>query len=167
MNTDAIERELPIFVYGTLLPEQPNAFLWGSGIAEIETAVLQPATLYDMGHYPMLVEEAGQVTGALVRVRPEQYTAVVARLDELEGFDPAQPEASAYRRLARGVRLADGREAMAWVYVGGTSFVQGCPRIDDGDWAAYIRARAPEMDSWWANVQTVRGRHEQGDSPGE
>lgn len=168
MNGDAMQPALPVFVYGTLLPEQPNAYLWGSGIAALEPAVLEPACLYDMGHYPMLVEEGrGRVQGALVTVRAEVYTAVLARLDELEGFDPAQPAESAYRRLQRDVLLVDGRRVTAWVYVGDTPYVQGCAPIADGDWAAYVRERQSELGAWWSDVQTVRGLHEDGRGRGE
>lgn len=168
MNGDAMQPELPVFVYGTLLPEQPNAHVWGGGIAALEPAVLERACLYDMGHYPMLVEEgAGRVTGALVTVRSQTYTAVLARLDDLEGFDPAQPEASAYRRLQRDVVLVDGRRVTAWVYVGGAPYVQDCERIEGGDWAAYVHERQADPGAWWSDVQTVRGLHEDGRGRGE
>ena len=54
MNRHAPE-QLPFFVYGTLLPGQPNDDLWGDGIAQVETAVLDDSHIYDMGYYPMLV----------------------------------------------------------------------------------------------------------------
>jgi gamma-glutamylcyclotransferase (GGCT)/AIG2-like uncharacterized protein YtfP len=55
---------LPFFVYGTLLPGQPNYPLWAAAIRSEQPATLPNGRLYDMaqlglGHYPLLVEDMG------------------------------------------------------------------------------------------------------------
>ncbi|MFQ5400424.1 MAG: gamma-glutamylcyclotransferase family protein [Anaerolineae bacterium] len=164
MGSRTAERQLPFFVYGTLLPEQPNYYIWGDVIASEQPATLTGGALYDMGFYPMLVEEGdGQVRGLMVAVRPQDYAAVVTRLDYLEGFDPKRPEASDYRRVERMVRLDDGRMAAAWVYVGSRRYVQGRQVVPDGDWLAYMAARPEDQTNWWAGIDSVRGLHESTD----
>ncbi len=58
MNSYAPE-PLPFFVYGTLLPGQPNDELWADSIIKIEAAFLDNSHIYDMGYYPMLVAQSG------------------------------------------------------------------------------------------------------------
>jgi gamma-glutamylcyclotransferase (GGCT)/AIG2-like uncharacterized protein YtfP len=90
----------PFFVYGTLLPDQPNFCVWGEDIAHMEPATFYGGRLYDMGFYPMLIaaEADTAVHGQLITPHPAQYEAVCQRLDELEGYDPDQPESSDYQR---------------------------------------------------------------------
>ena len=57
MSMKSTPRLLPFFVYGTLLPGQPNAHLWGDGIVAQQNATLANGRLYDLGAFPMLVEE--------------------------------------------------------------------------------------------------------------
>ena len=131
---------LPFFVYGTLLPGQPNYALWADAIRAAEEAWLENGRLYDLGRYPMLVEtEGGRVQGLLVTVDPEQYPAVLARLDWLEGYNPEAPAHFGYRRVARSVCLAGGRVAQAWVYVGQIDYGAALPVVPNGDWLAYTQ----------------------------
>ena len=148
----------PFFVYGTLLPGQPNYYVWGEAIEAEEQATLANGRLYDMGHYPMLIEAGDKpVKGLLVGVAETEYGAVLARLDYLEGYDPAQPEACAYRRVLREVRGINGCVQSAWVYIGHPQYIAGKPAIPGGDWLAYVGATVKESRGWWANVKSVSG----------
>ncbi len=157
---DQAESEtLPFFVYGTLLPGQPNYALWADAIVAEERAWLEHGRLYDVGRYPMLVEAGdGRVCGRLIIVDPDRYQAVLARLDWLEGFNPKRPEQSDYQRVAREVRLADGRAARAWVYAGKIQRVSALPVVPDGDWAAYARHKQETIDRWWETIDSIAGR---------
>lgn len=153
---------LPFFVYGTLLPDQPNFFLWG----EDSILARQPATftggkLYDMGFYPMLVTGNGAtaVHGQLITVHEAAYAAVLQRLDELEGYDPTQPEDSAYQRVPVRVTLANGRTQTAWIYLGQPALVADKPEIIGGSWAAFAAASQSELEAWWQTIHTVGGLH--------
>ncbi|GHG91939.1 gamma-glutamylcyclotransferase family protein [Streptomyces lanatus] len=140
----ALPPRLPFFVYGTLRPGEPNhdAFLRGRTLAE-EPARWEGALLYDGPGYPYAVEEAGagdrMVYGDLVTARTEEYAALLADLDRLEEYAPADPR-NLYERLARKVlRDADGTAVQAWVYVAAPSVAARLRAkgslIESGDWA--------------------------------
>lgn len=151
---------LPFFVYGTLLPGQPNAYLWQTAVATIQPATLPNGRLYDLGFYPMLVQEPGhQVQGVLLTIHPEAYASLLAKLDYLEGYDPTQPNNPGYRRLDQAVYRPDGQKEMAWVYVGTADLVVGYPPIPAGDWRQYSQQQPKALTAWWQTVQTVYGRH--------
>ncbi|MBK8935863.1 MAG: gamma-glutamylcyclotransferase [Chloroflexi bacterium] len=158
MSMKSTPRLLPFFVYGTLLPGQPNAHLWGDGIVAQQNATLANGRLYDLGAFPMLVEEGEEkVVGCLITLQPEQYHTTLAKLDELEGYDPAQPTASAYRREPREVLGEDGRSYAAWVYIGHATALPGMMPIPGGDWRRHVAATFQDVDEWWQTVQSVHG----------
>jgi gamma-glutamylcyclotransferase (GGCT)/AIG2-like uncharacterized protein YtfP len=150
--------QLPFFVYGTLLPGQPNYHLWAGAIRAEQPATLPNGRLYDMaqlnlGHYPMLVEEVTdrwQVMGMVVDVESLYYETVLRTLDMLEDFRPTQPDESFYRRARRVVTLANGEQRVAWVYIGRPVTVAGLEPIPGGNWRAYCAARRDKVEQWWA-----------------
>jgi gamma-glutamylcyclotransferase (GGCT)/AIG2-like uncharacterized protein YtfP len=155
------EERLPFFVYGTLLPGQPNAVLWGESIVAQETAVLKGGRLYDMGFFPMLVEEAETVvTGMVNHIAESEYAAVMARLDALEGYDPQNPDAFGYQRVVREVQLSNGRSLKAWVYVGQKTAVRDLSPIPGGNWAAYSAKTFQDIEQFWRDVEAVHHRSE-------
>ncbi|MCP4425181.1 MAG: gamma-glutamylcyclotransferase, partial [Chloroflexi bacterium] len=116
--------------------------------------------LYDMGGYPMLVEgEGGLVKGEIVTVPDGRYTAVLARLDALERYNPTQPQAPGYRRLARKAVLTDSRSLTAWAYVGQEALVDGRPLVENGDWATYVEANRDRRQTWPTSLNIVYGLH--------
>lgn len=148
------------FVYGTLLPGQPNFYLWGSAIVQMEEAQFNGGRLYDMGFYPMAVAaKTALVQGMIITVTPVHYEAILQRLDELEGFDPASPADSAYQRQQVQVIVANGRFQPAWIYMGQPQFVKNKPIITDGSWAAYAAQKRARSEEWWRNVNSVAGLH--------
>jgi gamma-glutamylcyclotransferase (GGCT)/AIG2-like uncharacterized protein YtfP len=147
--------QYPFFVYGTLLPGQPNYVLWEGAISDLQPAALSGVALFDLDWYPMLVDWPGdRVEGLLVRIRPEQYAPVLARLDFLEGFDPMNPKESDYRREKRLISLSGGEAVVAWVYVGGKQLVAGRPRLQT-NWIAHLSHGRRSVNDWWQAVRTV------------
>ncbi|MCA9939716.1 MAG: gamma-glutamylcyclotransferase [Anaerolineales bacterium] len=141
---------LPFFVYGTLLPGQPNAHLWGSAVSHMHPATLPNGRLFDMGSFPMLLMGNGRpVTGMLVEVIPEMYDPIIRSLDALEKYDPAQPQKSVYRRIPQPIQTAPKQQTVAWVYVGSEVYVAGKPEIPGGDWSTYVASRLPDVQNWW------------------
>lgn len=136
---------LPFFVYGSLLPGQVNAGLWGDVVVAQQTAMLAHGRLYSLGDYPVLIENGGgPVKGMAMTIRPDAYAALLAQLDALEGYDPAAPEQSEYLRVVRLAYLVNGMAqsqfgfAMpTWVYIGQANFTPHLPLVPDGDWLAY------------------------------
>jgi gamma-glutamylcyclotransferase (GGCT)/AIG2-like uncharacterized protein YtfP len=112
-----------LFVYGTLRP--------GHAPAEIADAVdrLQPVNagwvrgrLLDLGDYPGIILEsttdggAGSKVPGQVLLIPDEAT--LERLDWYEGYSPADPEGSLFRRVRAAVMLQDGSLLEdCWIYV--------------------------------------------------
>lgn len=123
MRQDA--EHLPVFVYGTLRPGEKNHAAYLSGRSREEIPASVPGELYFVadGGYPYLAPGTGRVQGDLVFILPEHYARTLQALDDLEEYDPRNEAASVYLRRRVRVRLADGREAVAWTYY------WNCPRI--------------------------------------
>ncbi len=179
MKSKLNEEKRPFFVYGTLLPGQPNAFLWQGTVTEQQPATLAGCALYDRGSYPMLVETGDEcVHGMLLHIAEAEYEAVVARLDDLEGCTPDQSEDFGYSRVIRTVQIenaspehdGNGRFLSAWVYIGQEATVCGLPSIPGGDWVSYAADTFQEIDlgckTWRLNMDrrkrslAVEKRHE-------
>lgn len=142
------EPHLPFFVYGSLLPGQLYAHLWGDGIARQQPAWLPHGRLYDAGPYPIVCDnEPGRVYGLLTIVKEAAYTAVRQRLDALEGYFPDQLQASDYWRVARQVQLEDGMAVEAWIYVAPPHFQAQLPWVQSGDWVAHLQQRTATAKS--------------------
>jgi gamma-glutamylcyclotransferase (GGCT)/AIG2-like uncharacterized protein YtfP len=148
--------QLPFFVYGTLLPGQPNAHLWAEAVVAQEAGRMENGRLYDLGSFPILVEEGDSpVQGVVLYLAPAAYATTLAQLDELEGFDPAQPDAPGYRRVKREVEVGNGRWQTAWVYVGQGLRLNGQEPIPNGDWLKYTQAKMAQIDAWWQETTSI------------
>ncbi len=134
--------ELPFFVYGTLLPGEPNhdLFLRGRTAGE-RPAVLPRALLYDGPGYPYAIEGHGRVHGTLLVAAPGVYGELLGLLDHLEEFlGPGHPR-NLYERVVREVELpgtGDGSSVRAWVYLAATAVTRslrtGGVLIPEGRW---------------------------------
>ncbi|WP_098020427.1 gamma-glutamylcyclotransferase family protein [Streptomyces sp. b62] len=134
--------ELPFFVYGTLLPGEPNhdLFLRGRTAGE-RPAVLPRALLYDGPGYPYAIEGHGRVHGTLLVAAPGVYGELLGLLDHLEQFlGPGHPR-NLYERVVREVELpgpGDGGPVRAWVYLAATAVTRslrtGGVVIPEGRW---------------------------------
>ena len=151
---------LPFFVYGTLIPDQPNYYLWKDSIVSTKDGLIKNYQLFDMGHYPMIVESEGNnVHGMLMYVKNEDYTKVTKIIDNLEGYNPEKHGSSAYNREIRDIELEDGEIEKAWIYIGSKEYVKRENAVKDGNWVKHISKKEGSKD-WWENVNTVEGLHE-------
>ena len=155
--------QLPVFVYGTLRPGQPN---WDRLLAARTERViagrLLGTVLLDCGHYPAAVERpgAGDAVGEVLWIRPAAWPAALADLDHLEGYDAADPD-RLFDRLVRSVDTADG-PVDCWVYLAGRTLTEsGRPEVPNGDWAAHGADR-PNYRQRWEAIADAGGRAEQG-----
>jgi len=129
-----------VFFYGTLMSgfERP-------GRASLEV-LLEPlgrgsirASLFDLGIYPAAIPSAdSRVWGEAHRMRDVE--AVLATLDEIEGYRPDEPDASLYTRVETELTLLDGRVATAWTYFYNAPLGRA-PRIDSGDYRDYLKVK--------------------------
>ena len=115
------------------------------GDAQIEGELYEVAPAFHVADvdtsYPCLHPGPGRVVVELYEVRDR---ALWDDLDELEGFDPAAPDACEYHRrriplFDVGPNLPDVTEAWTYVYVRTGPDPQR--RIDDGDWIAFTGGR--------------------------
>ncbi|MFH8374310.1 gamma-glutamylcyclotransferase family protein [Streptomyces cyaneofuscatus] len=98
--------ELPFFVYGTLLPGEPNHDLFLRGRTSGERAAVLPrALLYDGPGYPYAIDGHGRVHGTLLTAAPGVYEELLGLLDHLEEYlGPGHPR-NLYERVVREVEL--------------------------------------------------------------
>jgi gamma-glutamylcyclotransferase (GGCT)/AIG2-like uncharacterized protein YtfP len=129
-----------VFFYGTLMRgfERP-------GRARID-ALLEPAgrgwiraALFDVGIYPAAVPaDDSRVWGEVHHMR--DVDAVLASLDEIEGYRPAKPDASLYTRIETPVTFGDGHTASAWAYFYNAPLGRA-QRIASGDYLEYLKVK--------------------------
>ena len=125
-----------LFAYGTLLPGKAPARIAPTvrrlrlvGRGEVR------GRLYDLGAYPgaVLGRVSSVIAGQIYQlpVSPE----VLRRLDEYEGFDPADPQNSLFVRKRWPVTLQSARKRiMCWVYTYNRPPAVA-PRLAGGDFA--------------------------------
>lgn len=106
-----------LFVYGTLRRQLIHNQRLQQHAEFIAEASMR-GRLYLLDGYPGAVDStdfADNVQGELYRIR--RATALFAILDDYEECSAKFPTPHEYRREQRQVRLADGRQFQAWVYL--------------------------------------------------
>lgn len=146
------------FVYGTLKRGQSNYPL----IAESVRAVL-PATilgrLYDVGPFPALAHGDEVVHGELLLIAPAALADVLVALDDLEGYDAADPVGSFYLRESVAATTADGQEHTAYAYFYNRD-TAALGHLPAGVWlgpsTAEVAAISDELDEFGRHVREFR-----------
>ena len=148
---------LPFFAYGTLIPDQPNYYLWEKSIINKEAGFIKNYQLFDMGHYPMIVESKGNnVEGILIEIKEEDYENITKIIDNLEGYEPEKHGNSAYTREIRQIDLENGDVRDAWIYIGSEDYIKRENIVKGGNWVKHIKQKKQNQE-WWENVNTVQG----------
>jgi gamma-glutamylcyclotransferase (GGCT)/AIG2-like uncharacterized protein YtfP len=128
-----------LFTYGTLRRAAGNAaHRLLADMAELVGHGAVNGRLYQAAGFPVLVPdpEGLPVTGEVYRVFAP--SAAFLRLDPYEGFDPASPDTSEFRRALVPVAMNDGRAITAWAYVYQLPLFDLQP-IPHGDFARFLR----------------------------
>ena len=150
---------IPFFAYGTLIPEQPNYYLWKDSIVATKKGLIQNYQLFDMGHYPMIVESEGnKVHGMLMYIKNEDYDKITKVIDNLEGYNPEKHGISAYNREIRDIELENGESKKAWIYIGSKEYINEENAVGGGNWVKHISKKEGNKD-WWKETDTVSGLH--------
>lgn len=89
--------------------------------------------LVALGDHPGLIDGMDEVRGELYRLR--DAAATLEALDDLEGFDPADPQSSLYVRVGADVHI-EGGVIRAWMYRYNKDPGQA-PLVSSGDWRSY------------------------------
>ena len=98
------------------------------------------AALFDLGIYPAAIpaDDNSLVWGEVYETAEPQ--AVLAVLDEIEGYRPSEPDRSLYTRVLADVRLESGGVEKAWAYFYNAPLGQA-QRIASGDYREHLNAR--------------------------
>lgn len=97
------------------------------------------AALFDLGIYPAAVPAPeGRVWGEVYQVA--DHDAVIAALDDIEGYRPDDPDKSLYSRSTTSVTMPDGSTVEAWVYFYNAPLGRA-PRIASGDYLEHTKVR--------------------------
>jgi gamma-glutamylcyclotransferase (GGCT)/AIG2-like uncharacterized protein YtfP len=129
-----------VFVYGTLMAgfdrrrragiDTRMRFVGRGWIA---------AALYDLGLFPAAVPAPDcRVAGELYEIVDDP--SVLAKLDEIEGYRPNDPDTSLYTRSQTTVTLENGAQETAWVYFYNAPLGRG-QLIESGDYLAHLRVK--------------------------
>src|SRR5437764_3239917 len=100
-----------LFAYGTLLPgHAPDCVAdFVSRLQPIGPATIR-GTLFSFGSYPgVVLNELGIAISGFLFELPADDPTLLRRLDVYEGFDPAAPATSLFRRVSTTATLEDGR----------------------------------------------------------
>jgi gamma-glutamylcyclotransferase (GGCT)/AIG2-like uncharacterized protein YtfP len=129
-----------VFFYGTLMTGFKRA-----GRSRIDSKLTpvgrgwMAATLFDLGIYPAAIPASdSRVWGEAHRML--DHDAVLAALDEIEGFRPGQPDASLYTRVETAITLDDGHVESAWAYFYNAPLGQA-QRIESGDYLEHLKIK--------------------------
>lgn len=128
------------FFYGTLMTgfERRRALAL-DGLLRFRGRGTIRARLFDLGPFPAAVPAPdSRVRGELFEFDDAGH--VLAALDEVEGCEPADPDASLYVRRVVPVLLDDGSNLDAWVYFYNAPLGQA-PVIPSGDYLEHLRVR--------------------------
>ena len=127
-----------VFFYGTLMTpfKRPGRQRIEPHLAFVGRGTIT-ASLFDLGLYPAAVPATeGKVHGEVFEMLNREVVLQV--LDDIEGYRPAEPEASLYVRVKTPVVLPNGDEASAWVYFYNAP-LGGAQRIESGDYLEYLK----------------------------
>jgi gamma-glutamylcyclotransferase (GGCT)/AIG2-like uncharacterized protein YtfP len=138
-----------VFVYGTLRRgfrlhrhlKKMNALYLGTGSVR--------AKLYDLGDYPGAIRSRlpkDRITGELYEL--SEPVEQLKKLDMIEEFYPSEPSKSLFVRRSVTVRLEDGSQSRAWIYLLNRK-PQDAPVVRRGDYLlanrsnGHAKARRP------------------------
>ena len=129
-----------IFVYGTLMGRFDRRHRAGIDMRmKLVGRGWIVAALFDLGLFPAAIPAPdGRVWGELYEA--DDDPSVLAKLDEIEGFRPSDPDTSLYMRSQVAVTLENGSVDTAWVYFYNAPLGRG-ERIPSGDYLDHLRVK--------------------------
>jgi gamma-glutamylcyclotransferase (GGCT)/AIG2-like uncharacterized protein YtfP len=143
------KRKRYLFSYGTLLPRlaPPEIRPTVERLRRVGKGFVR-GQLFDLGEYPgAILSRTGPPIAGQIFELPDD-PEVLDRLDEYEGFDRSDPQASLFVRRRRHVQLEGGSKIFCWVYTYNRP-LDTARAVSGGD---YSKARA-------RRVRRVRAEH--------
>ncbi|MGN7471570.1 gamma-glutamylcyclotransferase family protein [Brevibacillus sp. SAFN-007a] len=142
-----MHRQLPVFVYGTLLRGFSNHAICVKPFPHTERKATIRGEIYHLPEgYPGLLigaeeKNEAEVTGAVLDFAPEVYDKALAVLDELETYYGEGDPRNEYERMIVAARLADtGQEVLVYVYryLDQEYARQAGTKVAHGDWRRFM-----------------------------
>ena len=129
------------FFYGTLMTpfSRPGRQRVDTLMSFVGRGTIR-AALFDLGIYPAAIptHDGSTVWGEIYEMLDPGL--VLAALDEIEGYRPAEPEQSLYIRTRTEVALAGEESVQAWVYFYNAPLGRA-QRIESGDYLEHLNVR--------------------------
>ena len=95
--------------------------------------------LFDLGLFPAAIPSPdGRIWGEVYEV--DDDPSVLAKLDEIEGFRPSEPDTSLYTRVQTSVTRDSSEVDSAWVYFYNAPLGRA-ERIMSGDYLEHLRVK--------------------------
>jgi gamma-glutamylcyclotransferase (GGCT)/AIG2-like uncharacterized protein YtfP len=137
LTSHTTPEQLPLFVYGTLRPSEPNySFLRGNTIEE-QPGQVRGMNLYALNNYPLAVQGSNTLVGEIMWLHPRTYNQLLTRLDTAEGYNPAN-NSGRYRRERCQIINRYNQIIVGWIYAARPELVTSAYRlIPHGDWLKY------------------------------
>ena len=129
-----------VFFYGTLMSgfRRPGRARVDAALIPVGRGWIR-AALFDLGLYPAAIPaDDGQVWGEVHQILDPD--SVLASLDEIEGYNAAEPDNGLYTRLQAPVTLDDSRVVSAWVYFYNAPLGRA-ERIESGNYREHLKVR--------------------------
>jgi gamma-glutamylcyclotransferase (GGCT)/AIG2-like uncharacterized protein YtfP len=130
-----------VFFYGTLMTpfNRPGRQRVDGDMAFVGPGIIR-AALFDLGLYPAATpaDDGSIVRGEVYEMLDS--AAVLAALDEIEGYQPSEPARSLYVRELIDVSLDYGRVEKAWVYFYNAPLGRA-HRIESGDYLEHLKVK--------------------------
>jgi gamma-glutamylcyclotransferase (GGCT)/AIG2-like uncharacterized protein YtfP len=123
---------LPLFVYGTLLSDQPAFDLIADAVERTAPARAPGLRMVNVGHYPLAAPGDGEIVGELHWLRREGYQARLDLLAEYEGPEYTLTQMNVFD-------LESGQLIAAWLFLGDPALAAHLPPIPHGDWRAWVQ----------------------------
>lgn len=117
MNT----KQLPFFVYGTLMEGQYNHHHFSNIIKIEKDCYADGYEMFDSTICPVVFDGEGRVYGELFYIDEDRYQEILNKMDSLE---------ECYDRKRTIVTSSD-KEVEAWIYVGKKDRFQNCCRYNE------------------------------------
>lgn len=130
-----------VFFYGTLMTpfNRPGRQRVDAKMAFAGRGTIA-AALFDLGIYPAAVpaHDGSRVSGEVYEML--EPPAVLAVLDDIEGYRATEPERSLYTRVLTEVALTTGGSLQAWVYFYNAPLGRA-QRIESGDYLEHLNVK--------------------------
>lgn len=134
---------IPVFVYGSLREGLYNyERILDGKTTSIVNATLEGYKMLDLGSFPGIIAGENTIIGEVMNINPAVYLKTLQILDRLEGYNPSQKGKSLYHREIKHVKLEDGKEIDAYVYIYNVKQGINYPEVESGDWVAFEEKKA-------------------------